>query len=209
MCSELGHTWDLPKACALDFAGLVTNDMNQPGQALSSFQAALELRETHMAHAHSMIAANLNKLAITYMLAGNLESSYEYFQKAISTFTDEVHAVLFDTYFGLSILYVKLGRLDEAEETYQKALSYQNSGHSIRTSVSLSTVLFRIRAGQDRLGEALELAWEVFETRKDLLDFGLRACDALYQVAMLQIKLKRHEKATQAFLSRYNSVNRY
>jgi tetratricopeptide (TPR) repeat protein len=164
MCSKLGHTWDLPKACVLDLAGLVSNDMNQPDQALSSFQAALELRETNIAHKNSMIAANLNNLAISCMLAGNLESSNEYFQKAISTCMDEVHAVLLDTYSGLSILCVKLGRLEEAEETYQKALAYRNSGHTIRKSASLSTVLFRIRAGQNRLEEALKLAWEVFET---------------------------------------------
>lgn len=46
-------------------------------------------------------------------------------------------------------------------------------------------LLARIRREQDRIEEALKLAFKALRFRQDLLDNRLKVCDSLYQVADL------------------------
>ncbi|OBT90576.1 hypothetical protein VE02_01046 [Pseudogymnoascus sp. 03VT05] len=187
-------------ASAVDLSGLIDLDMNNPSNALVSFNSALSIRGTLLGPEDPLIASSFNNIALSYTETGDLEKAYSAHEKALSIRL-RAETRVDNTYSNMSSLLLQMGKPDEAEEMMQKcpALKDFTDDSFINTGnpryVGNMVLLSRIRLDQGRLDDAMRFASKALTFRQKLQGNRLKTCDSLYDVADMLVREGRVSSA--------------
>lgn len=182
---------NLAFASATDLSGLIDLDMNNPAKALSSFDAALEIRKNRLGPNDPLIASSLNNIALAYTEMAELDKAYATHQMAIDIRLRTQSDRIGNSFSNLSSLLLRMGKPDEAEEMLKKCPSLKDFTDEtfLRTGNPRFSgdmvLLSRIRLHQGRLDDAMRLASKALAFRQNMLGNRLKTCDSFYDVASL------------------------
>ncbi|OBT77334.1 hypothetical protein VF21_03435 [Pseudogymnoascus sp. 05NY08] len=189
-------------ASAVDLSGLIDLDMNNPSNALLSFNSALSIRKTLLGPEDPLIASSFNNIALSYTETGDLEKAYSAHEKALSIRL-RAETRVDNTYSNMSSLLLRMGKPNEAEEIMQKCPvlkdftddSFINTGNP--RYVGNMVLLSRIRLAQGRLDDAMRLASKALTFRQKLQGNRLKTCDSLYDVSDMPVRQERVSSAIE------------
>jgi tetratricopeptide (TPR) repeat protein len=165
--------------------------MNKPAEALTSFYAALAIREKILGSSDPFIAFSLNNLAIAYTEVPDLLKAMSLHEKAIALRLQNKSDRIGNSYSNLSALLLRMNEPDQAEETLMKCPSLQGcTDETFLTAdnprfVGDMVLLSRIRRAQGRNDDALRLASKALAWRQKVHGDRFKTCDSLYDVASL------------------------
>ncbi|KAI9668388.1 MAG: hypothetical protein M1831_001142 [Alyxoria varia] len=179
-------------ASAIDLAGLLKLDMNDPRAAKECFQSALNIRQAKSGSEDAFVAVGLNNIGLAYTeLSDKLDDAYDMHSKAIELRTRLSSDRLGQSLSNMASLLLRMGRPDEAEQTLAKCPSLKDFSdetflktNNPRFSGDM-VLLSRIRLAQGRKDEALRLSSKALAFRRKLLGSKPKTCYSLYDVARM------------------------
>ncbi|KAJ9605445.1 hypothetical protein H2200_010102 [Cladophialophora chaetospira] len=181
----------LAYASAIDLLGLIDLDLNNPLQALSSFETGFSVRRSLLAPTDPLIAFALNNLALVRTELAELSEAEQLHQQAIQLRLQNNSDRIGNSYSNYAVALLRMGKPNEAERILMSCPSLQ--GCTDETFLQVDNprfvgdmvLLSRIRHAQGRKGDALRLASKALAWRQKVHGDRYKTCDSMYDVAFL------------------------